>query len=156
MDTNLSSNGVEIVEYNQDGEVTVSLPSDNVEYDVFYRFCLKPLDTGEHIIYPRIVGGVESVPCEITIKEPYEYHFGNKTVFDEANNIANYLLNRETVRFGNHRIASELETGAYVLPIRVKEHDALMVQSKPNVHMYKWEQLDYIGCVPLEHLHIYI
>ena len=153
LDTNLSSKGVEITNYTQQGVITVTVPEIGVDYDICFRFCLRPLSTGEHTIYPRISGGTESLPCEIIIKPPYSYHFGNKTVFDEENNIANYLLHGETVRFGNHRIASELETGAYVLPCKVKDNDALMVQSKPNIHMYKWEQLDYIGCVPLEHLH---
>ena len=152
LDTNLSSDGVELVSYNQE-LIVIRVPEIGKPYDIFFRFCLRPLDTGEHWIYPSIGGGIVSLPCEFTIKEPYSYHFGNKTVFDEENNIANYLLHGETVKFGNHRIASELETGAYVLPCKVKDHDALMVQSKPNIHMYKWEQLDYIGCVPLEHLH---
>lgn len=120
---------------------------------ISFSYCIRPLNLGDYYMVAMVHGGGENNPAQFTVLDSYEYHFGSKTVFDESQGIANYLFNREIVGFFNHRIASQLETGAYVLPCRVKEHDSLMTQSKPNIHMYKWEQLDYIGCVPLEHLH---
>ena len=120
---------------------------------ISFTYCIRPLVTGDYHMGCAVGGGGDNNPAQFTVLAPYEYHFGTKTVFDEVNGIANYLFNGELTGFFNHRIASELGTGAYVLPCRVKEYDSLMTQSKPNIHMYKWEQLDYIGCVPLEHLH---
>lgn len=52
-----------------------------------------------------------------------------------------------------HWIASNVDTDTYVFPLMTKPLDAVMIMTKPTLKMYKWEQLDYIGCVPLEHLH---
>ena len=148
----LSSDGIEFVSCTRNS-ATFRLPSDNEDYDLCFQFCIRPLETGDFESVCMLDGYLFDGRCSYTIKDAYEYHFGNKSVFDEENNIANYLFIGEELGFLNHRIASELETGAYILPCRVAEHDSLMKQSKPNIHMYKWEQLDYIGCVPLEHLH---
>ena len=149
-----SSDGVTITNYTQEGVITFTVPEIGQIYDFAFRFCLKPTSTGQSTISPRFDGGTEGNTLSFNILEPYEYHFGRKSVFKETPTYqANYRLNGEYIRFANHRIASELETGAYVLPCKVKDSDSVMVQGKPNIHMYKWEQLDYIGCVPLEHLH---
>lgn len=148
----LTSDGVEFVSCTTNS-ATFRLPELNEVYDLCFTYCLRPTVKGDFESVCVLAGGLIEGHCPFTVGDPYEYHFGTKTVFDEENNIANYLLNGEVIGFLNHRIASELETGAYVLPCRVAEHDSLMKQSKPNIHMYKWEQLDYIGCVPLEHLH---
>lgn len=52
-----------------------------------------------------------------------------------------------------HRILSDGDIQAYIFPCGVKEYDANMIQGECTLSMYKWEMLDYIGCVPLEHLH---
>ena len=119
------------------------------------RVCYHLTDTGWKYLEPKIHNGTPHYnKVNFKIAEPYEYHFSSwRTTTDEENGNAYFLLRNEDVGFINHRIASELDTGAYILPCRVKEHDSLMIQSKPQIHMYKWEQLDYIGCVPLEHLH---
>ena len=151
LDEVLSSQGISI-ESSTNSTVTFNVPVGE-ELDLCFKVCMRLLSQGEHTLKPYIQNGSDGNTVYFTIKPPYEYHFGNKQVFDEENNIANYLFIGEEIGFLNHRIASELDTGAYVLPCRVKESDSLMTQSKPNIHMYKWEQLDYIGCVPLEHLH---
>ena len=145
----LSSKGVEIVS-STDSTVTYNVPAD-ARIDVCFRICLRPLETGSHTINISLDGGGTSNTVPLIILAPYEYHFGNKTV--DTDIICNNLLIGEEIGFFNHRIASELETGAYILPCKVKDSDALMTQGKTNIHMYKWEELDYIGCVPLEHLH---
>ena len=151
LDTALSSEGISIESYTDDS-ITFNVPEDS-ELDLCFRFCMRLLQQGDASIQPTIVGGSTSNKVEFTIKEPYEYHFGNKQGLDEDENISYHRLDGELIGFLNHRVASTLETSAYVLPCTVKDNDAVMIQSKPNVHMYKWGQLDYIGCVPLEHLH---
>ena len=154
LDINNTTKGVELVGTTSD-TIDIYVPDDLLddEIQVCFRYCIRPLVTGDYSLITKVHGGGDSPECLFTVYPSYEYHFGGKSVFDEVNNKANYLFNWENVRFGNHRIASKLETGAYVLPCKVKDSDAVMIQSKPNIHMYKWEDLDYIGCVPLEHLH---
>lgn len=150
LDPNISSDGVTLTDYSNN-TVTVTVPQNEV-VDVAFRFCVRPLSTGEHYVYltlPQM--GAESDKCYFTVKEPYVYHFGTRT--NDTDTDFNNLFNDEIIEFVYHRIASQLETGAYVLPCGVKEGDADMIQAKSNIHMYKYDDVDYIGCVPLEHTH---
>ena len=170
LDSGITSNGVSIkstnidhFRKNRDGsyyipdginiELLLTVPPNNVDYNVGFTICLRPHNQGTNQL---CVNNSSKVQClKYTVLEPYEYHLGSTTndKEDESPYEKHYLLDGELVGFRNHRIASELETGAFILPCKVKDGDAVMVQSKPNIHMYKWEELDYIGCVPLEHLH---
>lgn len=145
-----SDENISITSYT-DSTITLNVTEDTVS-TVDIRVCLRPLETGLKHYEARVRGGSKSNRIEFTITEPYEYHFTSKNKSNTLERF-NTQLNKETVGFIPHRVASTLETGAYILPCRVKEYDSLMHQSNPVIHMYKWEQLDYIGCVPLEHLH---
>ena len=135
-----------------DNKIVLNVTEDTVA-NVDIQICLRPLETGlKHFEGRTHNGGGKHNQVEFTIAEPYEYHFTSKNKSNTVERF-NTLFNKERIGFIPHRVASELETGAYILPCRVKEHDSLMKQSNPAIHMYKWEQLDYIGCVPLEHLH---
>lgn len=135
-----------------DNKIVLNVTEDTVA-NVDIQICLRPLETGlKHFEGRTHNGGGKHNQVEFTIAEPYEYHFTSKNKPHTIERF-NTQLNKETIGFIPHRVASTLETGAYILPCRVKEHDSLMKQSNPAIHMYKWEQLDYIGCVPLEHLH---
>ena len=132
--------------------IVLNVPEDKI-VNVTLKYCVRPLVSGSKWIEVKVHnGGTNYNRVPVSIKEAYEYHFSSKKSAD-TDAIVYTILNADNTAFVSHRIASELTTGAYILPCRVKEHDSLMVQSNPAIHMYKWEQLDYIGCVPLEHLH---
>lgn len=135
-------------EANEEVPVYFHVNEDSVD-EIVFTYCIRPHVEGENIISVRTNNNPTSLSYEVL--PPLSYHFGNKTV--DTEDIENNILRGEELGFRNHRIATQLETGAYVLPCRVKEFDSMMFESKPSIHMYKWEQIDYIGCVPIEHHH---
>ena len=67
-----------------------------------------------------------------------------------------YLDNLGTntnISWYTHRVISEVESDMVMIPIMADEIDANMIMSDCLIHMNVWEDLDYIGCIPLEHHH---
>ena len=58
-----------------------------------------------------------------------------------------------TTKVNSHRVVSEVETDATVIELVSDEIDSNMVMTNPTLVMDMQEELDYIGCIPLEHLH---
>lgn len=162
-DVSIKSTNLDHFRENRDGtryipaniniELLLNVPDDNETYNVGFTLCMRPHHQGTNKL---CVNNSSIIKClDYKVLEPYEYHIGSTTNDKEDSSPyeKHYLLVKEEIGFRNHRIASELETGAFILPCKVKDGDAVMVQTKPNIHMYKWEELDYIGCVPVEHHH---
>ena len=57
------------------------------------------------------------------------------------------------VKFNTHRITSDVGTDSSIIPCVSDDIDKQMIMSDCQINMSIWEQLDYIGCIPLEHLH---
>ena len=53
----------------------------------------------------------------------------------------------------NHRMASEVEINESIFVCVSDEGDKNMIMTDCRLNASIWEDLDYIGCVPLEHLH---
>ena len=159
LDEEASSKGVVLIEppteqeknANQGLSINFKVPQ-NEKFHFTYRVYMKPYVIGENelkIFANDMQRIIANRPYQVL--EPYTYHIG-QTDNDTETDWHDVLVG-ERIIFSNHRVATTLETGAFVLPCHVKDVDSLMIQQKPTIHMYKWEELDYIGCVPLEHLH---
>ena len=133
-------------------DVTFQVPR-NERVHLGFTFCLLPLSKYEHEFV--VTNKDSNVPTgvEYYVDDAYTYHIGATLNNDESTNRHQSKLVTERISFRNHRIASELETGAFILKCHMKDTDATMIQDKPSIRMYKWQEVDYIGCVPLEHLH---
>ena len=59
----------------------------------------------------------------------------------------------DIVKVTSHRVFSEIESDVVIIPMTADEIDSSMVMTPCQINMSVWEDLDYIGCVPLEHLH---
>lgn len=123
----------------------------NEKVSISYDVCIRPFDLGANIFQVSSSDSTLLHKSYYDVLEPYVYHIG-ATENDDDENI-HLRFSGERINFTNHRIASNLETGAFILPCHVKDVDSVMIQGKPSIRMYKWEEVDYIGCVPLEHLH---
>lgn len=126
---------------------------ESIKQNLHYTLCIRPHNEGSNTLNIYASDPQRNFPKQYDVLPSYTYHIGTKENEDHENNIHNTRLYGERINFTNHRIATNLETGAFVLPCHVKDTDAVMIEEKSNIHMYKWEQVDYIGCVPLEHLH---
>ena len=165
LDVESSSTGVKLLSDVEERDVSkngwialrFSIPNEyvNKKAHVSFRVCMKPFVEGSNQLRVHAGDSDKNYYCPYTVLEPYVYHIGSTDNENEKSEPPQWheVLTGERINFTNHRIATNLETGAFVLPCHVKDGDSLMIQEKPTLHMYKWEELDYIGCVPLEHLH---
>lgn len=78
----------------------------------------------------------------------YEYDYVSLEPYDYVFKFLNH-----DIHWGNARVVSQIETGAYVYDIGVSDFDAMMVQDKATLNMQQWDNIDYIGCVALEQTH---
>ena len=53
----------------------------------------------------------------------------------------------------NHRLLTEVDLEGYIVPFASSPYDNYMVQGDCNLHMDFWENVSYIGPVPLKHTH---
>lgn len=128
------------VNYYLDSYVEFNVPP-NEEVEIYFtvkflpdfvgeeRFLVEPDDTGHDYYY------------DYKSLEPYTY------VID-----VRYDNNKDIV-FTNSRIVSTINTGVYVYPIGVSEFDNPLVMDKSTLRLTKFNDFDYIGCVPLQQTH---
>jgi len=117
---------------------TLTVPS---EYTASLDYCFYPSNTGDYTFTVSSTDSSETDTFTFEVIEPYEY------VLNLHGETADKLLIR------THRIASDVETDTTIIPITFDEVDSNMIMSECKLSMNVWEDLDYIGCVPLEHLH---
>ena len=136
---NLINASSDVSIYNTDGnEVTLYVPSGE-RFQAYLNYCFIPKTTGKNNLTVTSLDNPHSTSIAFNVEDAYEYHIGVRT--------GNEIL------VDTHRIASTIDTTAYVIPLGVDEFDSLMYMSDCNISIYQWGELDYIGCVPLEHLH---
>lgn len=116
------------------------------------RFCYVPQTVGKNTITVYSSDMDKSKTVSYTVLDPYTYHISSTYKENDSNNY-NYTIRGDEVVVKGYRVASVLDTNATVVPFKSDDIDAIMYQSPCKMGMYKWEELDYIGCVPLEHLH---
>ena len=141
--------------YNENVQMPVvfKVPPNNERFRIELNICYRPHSSGDATltVLNGDTGASTGVDYDYYIEDPYSYHIGTK--FNDTDTEWHEGFSGEIIRHTSHRIASNLETGAFVLPCGVKPVDSLMIQDKPHIRMYKWEEIDYIGCVPVEHYH---
>lgn len=86
---------------------------------------------------------------DVIVAPPLTYYVNS----DGLNNSNHFILQGKNINLSTHRISTQLETGAFVFPVTVKESDSYMVDTSCALNINYYEETDYIGCVPLEHLH---
>lgn len=118
----------------------LSVPDNGETFEVTLLYCCHPTATGEQ----SITVSTSDNPATKT------YTF---TVIDSSPVHLSDLIRPDFITINNHRIASDIETGATVIPCVVDTGDATMIMNDCRINMGIWEDLDYIGCIPLEHLH---
>ena len=126
----------EIISQSQDG-ISVKL-NEKGSYVLSFNYCFYPI--GNDIEF-RIVNSddpTHKVEETFSVGDAYSYHIAFRTKPIIAN---------------SHRVVSDIETNASVIELVSDEVDSHMIVGECTISMDKWDDLDYIGCIPLEHLH---
>ena len=121
------------------GSVNLQVPFET-EFIAILRYCFYPLtlnDTMTLVVHNSITDtGVN-----------YVFPVQESHTFVNENN------GGDVVKVQNHRVYTEVESDVVMIPIVADDIDSSMIMTPCQINMNVWEDLDYIGCVPLEHLH---
>lgn len=147
------SSGVsEIPLTNQPNDVKFSVPA-NERFKASFNFCIRPFvenDVNTLSVSSYDTGKTSSYTYNVS--PPYVYHITSKgSNYDDTNRYVGLRTDDELI--SNHRVASTLSTDMVVLPIATDSKDQTMNQSSSKIRLHFFEELDYIGCVPLEQTH---
>ena len=143
------SNGVSINGATHDSVLVLDVSEG--EFTATLNYCFHPTDTGKYniIVYsPFATDGSLS----FDVKEPYEYHIVSSTEPDTSTAFY-YHLPSDIVTVNDHRILTSIDIDTTSIASTSDARDSHMVQSKSTLVMNQQDVFDYIGCVPLEHLH---
>lgn len=116
---------------------TLTVPQ-NEEFDVTLNYCFYPTAVG------NLTFTVSSSDSDVTETQTFvvedSYDFVLKPLAD-------------SIKVSTHRVVSDVDTDATIIPCVADEGDANMVMSECRINMTTMEELDYIGCIPLEQTH---
>lgn len=132
-----ATNGVSIISQT-DKTVTLGVTGGE-DYDIQLNYCILPLEDGKLTLTVSNFDSTDYDTVSINVNGYADYHAD--------------LKGGDDVQIFNHRVYSELETNTNIINCIVDEIDSNMIMSDCNINMNVWEDLDYIGCIPLEHLH---
>ena len=168
VDEELSSQGVRLTQsegvspvtrIDSDGEgraskywVRLDVPP-NVTNTIVLNFCCYPNDTGEFTATIKDTSLNETYSHSFQSLNPYIYRLGN---YDTVNSVYyNFKCIADDIKFVDHRIPSEIAPyeDTVFLSCEFDEVDAVMIMSESNLTAHFYEEVDYIGCVPLEQTH---
>lgn len=168
VDKELSSEGVRLTEsesfrpvtrIDDDGEgrssryyVRLDVPP-NVTNTIVLNFCC----------YPNVVGELTATIKDTSLNETYSQSFQslNPYIFrlgdyDTVNSVYyNFKCIADDLVFVDHRLPSEIAPyeDTVFLACEFDEVDAVMTMSESSLTAHFYEEIDYIGCVPLEQTH---
>ena len=121
------------------------------EFTATLNYCFYPSVTGKYTITidsPLSNDGSLS----FDVNEPYDYHIVSSTELDTSS-VFYYHLPTDIVTVNDHRILTSIDIDTTSIASTSDARDSHMVQSKSTLVMNQQDVFDYIGCVPLEHLH---
>ena len=134
-----SSDGVSFKE-SSGNHIAFNVPSDK-EVEIHFSGVFLPKTTGDNFLVLETEDGGNTYEYQYTALEPYTY---TAEVYSKDGN---------NIKWTNARLVTQVETGAYVYPTGVEDYDAYLIQDKPTLQVQRWDEIDYIGCVPLEQTH---
>ena len=141
--------GVSIDDATHDNVLSLNVPSG--EFEAILYYCYYPSVEGKNTVsVDSPIGGDSSLSFDV--KLPYVYHIVSDNTTDDDVNF-NYHLPSDIITVNDHRILTNIDIDTTSIASTTDARDSNMVQSKSTFVMNRQEEFDYIGCVPLEHLH---
>ena len=142
----LSSNNVFVREITSNS-ISFNIPP-RTECDVCFDICAVPIEYGNFTIKLTDDDG-DVYRKEYQVLAPYNYRFTNKYTDDD--NVFDMKFLPVDASFNFNRVATQTELGMTELDALFNEETMYITDC--DVTASKFEELDYIGCVPLQHSH---
>lgn len=124
--------------------------SQSGDYTLVLRYCFYPSSSVTAL--PFTITNLDDPNTHKTftfkVNDPYTYVISNS-----GNNIEKGGLKPDVCKIQNHRIITDIETNASIIETVADDVDSDMIMSECTLSMDKWDDLDYIGCIPLEQTH---
>lgn len=138
LDEDKSSDGVSVDwQFTNQGYIQFNVPAET-EVEIYFTGCFLPKETGAGVVTVESQDTGHTWTYDYVALEPYTY------IFELGNHDINIV---------GGRLVSQVETGAYVYPVGVSEYDDDLIIDSCSLHMDKFNDIDYIGCVPLKVTH---
>lgn len=149
-DTNITLNESK----STDNKAVFNVPRNEV-VNLTFKGCFIPRFTGETSVTVDLDGRpVPPAEAEYTVLDAPVFKVTNEAKTKETDReTAEIVLNPSVINFITHRIASETELGAYIIECGVTDFDRTMIEKECTLTADTWDQVDYIGVVPLEYHH---
>ena len=121
------------------------------EFHATLNFCFYPkAQNYEAVVTSNTLG--DTGYLNFNVKTPYIYHITSEKK-KNTNSIFYYGIGTDVVTISDHRMLTNVDVSTTSIESRSDLIDSNMVMSGSTLTMHKQDELDYIGCVPLEHLH---
>ena len=133
--------------------VTLSGIPTGQKNDIVLNFCCYPKTTGDFTVTITDDALNEQYSQTFQSLDPYIYRLGNSDKITSA--YWNFKCISEDIVFKEHRMASDVVPweDTVFLACEFDEVDSVMTISDCNLTAHFYEEVDYIGCVPLEQTH---
>jgi len=143
LDPSSAAEGISIVDYTNNS-VTFDLINDGGEHIdnavIKWRGCFIPLIDGDNTLIVTRQDG--SVTHRYT--DPY-------TALDSENTEIAFQI--DPIIWFDHRVLVEVDALGHILPIAVNPYDSVMIEGDCTLKAHKWDEVAYIGCVPVHTSH---
>lgn len=149
IDCSLSDNckNIKEVTSKSSSNVTVKLMQTG-DYLLSLNYCIYATGTPFSLKVKNNDDPNNPVTKSFTALPPYTYIISNnKTYPNELD------LHPSLSVINNHRIITDITTDASVIELVSDDVDSNMIMSPCTMAMDKWDDLDYIGCIPLKQTH---
>lgn len=149
VDASLDSNcrNIKEIESKNNSTIVVKLVEAG-DYTLSLNYCVYPIDNPCGLIVRNNDDPSHEVTQSFEVKAPYTYVISNSKEYENEAD-----LHPSLIKINNHRVITDISTDASIIELVSDEVDSTMIMSPCTIAMDTWDDLDYIGCVPLEHLH---
>lgn len=150
-DLTLSSESYNVASISNASETgcTATLSSSG-DYLLSLRYCFYP--SGSVTALPFTITNLDDPNVHKTFTFPVNSAY-TYVISNSGNDIEKCGLNPDVAKINNHRVITDIYTNSSIVSLVSDNVDSDMIMSECSLSMDIWDDLDYIGCIPLEQTH---
>ena len=133
------------------GNVRLKVPNQK-EVNIHLIATVKPKWEGADVLWFESDATYKEWKYDYVVNQGYKYVLLLRDADLMADGTWKYK-NNDALVFGEKRIASQIETGAYSFPCRTNPLDKILHVLRSSLRMQQYKDINYIGCIPLRYTH---